>query len=95
MRVVLGAAAAVDQLDSDFSDPGLTAVYAGSPGVYTLALPAAPGLLQVMVGVYSPALTIDNVVVTAKAPTLGTMTVKTVKAGVPTDPASADKRSGL
>lgn len=90
MRIVIGAAGAVDPALSDNSDPGLTAVNTGV-GTYDVTLPACPGLLQVSDGVFSPALTFDSVVVTAKVPTAGTLSFTTTLAGVAATPASGDE----
>jgi hypothetical protein len=89
MRIVFASAGAVSAT-SDMSDPGLTAVLNGT-GTYDCTLPACPGLLQIETGIYSPLLSITGVVVTAKAPTLGTMTFKTLLNDLAAAPASGDE----
>lgn len=75
----------------DFPDPGITFTRA-SAGVYTGAYPACLKM-RMLVQIKSAALTVEDLVVTAKSATAGTWGFSILKGGVATDPANGDQMS--
>jgi hypothetical protein len=89
--IPIGASGATGTLEGAF--PNGFACAKNTTGVYDCTgLPALPTGGRFFLTLFSPAITVADVVVTAYSPTAGTMTFKTVLgSATPVQPASGDK----
>lgn len=72
-------------------DPAITITRTGA-GVYNLTFPAGPGRFLLDASIFSAALTVTTVVITALNVGAGTATIKTLAAaGTAADPANGDQ----
>lgn len=88
--VAIGAAGAVDSTIAGYRvAPGVTVANTGT-GTFSVAYPAAPNATICAFIELSAAATVTEAILTAKAPSSGTATLRTSKAGTATNPASGD-----